>query len=148
MAQTDWKKFLTSRNNASKRGIDWKLTFKEWLTWWQSTGHYQDRGRGNGKYVMARVGDSGAYELANIFCHKHGDNVRDAQRNKPKKLDHKQKLQDILNQIRKKRKVKTPDGEFESAREAGRYYKITGEAVVWRVKQTQGQFKEWCYADK
>jgi hypothetical protein len=142
MAQNDWEKFLTQRQNAFKRGIEWKLSFEDWISWWQQTGHYSDRGRGLGKYVMSRIGDSGAYELTNIICHKHGDNVSDAQKNKPKSVIHRHNMS--LNAGKYSAcKVKTPDGEFESAYAAGRHYKITGEAVMWRCKQTTGQYKDW-----
>lgn len=147
MAQTDWKKFLTNRGNAAKRGIEWRLSFEEWLGWWESTGHYQERGRGQGKYVMARFNDSGAYELNNIFCHQHGSNVSDAQKDKPKSQEQRLKMSANAGK-HNIRSIKTPDGVFESAYAAGRYYKITGESVMWRIKQTQGQYKEWNYADQ
>ena len=70
--------YSQQRCMADKRGIEWKLTFDEWFNWWQATGVYHLRGRGKGKYVMARYGDQGAYELGNIEVKLHGVNIREA----------------------------------------------------------------------
>lgn len=145
--QTNWEKFLTQRNNAKKRNIDWQLTFDEWLNWWQQTGHFADRGRGKGKWVMSRFGDTGPYSLSNIFCNRHGYNISEGNNGRAKSSSHKKKLQQNLNRIRVKKPVKTPDGTFESSYEAGRHYGVTGEAVMWRIKQEQGQYKDWCHAN-
>ena len=64
----DKRKWQLHRTNAKMRGIEFKLTFEEWFCWWMETGHYHERGREVGKYVMGRVGDKGAYELGNIEC--------------------------------------------------------------------------------
>jgi len=70
--------FSQQRHMADKRGIEWKLTYDEWINWWLETGVYHLRGRGKGKYVMARYGDQGAYELGNIEAKLHGVNIREA----------------------------------------------------------------------
>jgi hypothetical protein len=64
----DKRRWQVHRTNARMRGIEFKLTFEEWFVWWMETGHYHERGREVGKYVMARKGDKGAYELGNIEC--------------------------------------------------------------------------------
>lgn len=64
----DLRKYKVHRTNAKQRGVEFKLTFDEWMSWWIATGHYHERGREVGKYVMARKGDQGAYELGNIEC--------------------------------------------------------------------------------
>lgn len=71
-------RFSQQRCMAGKRGIEWKLTFDEWINWWMATGVYHLRGRGKGKYVMARYSDQGAYELGNIEAKLHGVNIREA----------------------------------------------------------------------
>ncbi|MEZ0602932.1 hypothetical protein ACAX43_12375 [Paraburkholderia sp. IW21] len=82
----DKDKFWSHRSNARfARGIEFNLTFEEWFTWWQETGHYHERGKGQGKYVMARFNDTGPYELGNIYCCTHADNVRHACKGKPGK---------------------------------------------------------------
>lgn len=66
------------KNRLDKDGnkIEFKLTFDEWWDWWQATGHYHERGRKKGQYVMARLNDVGHYELGNIFCCTHSENVK------------------------------------------------------------------------
>ena len=71
-------RFSQQRCMAGKRGIEWKLTYGEWMAWWIATGKYHLRGRGKGKYVMCRYNDSGAYELGNIYCDTHKGNLQSA----------------------------------------------------------------------
>lgn len=63
------------KGGAKKRGIDWQLTFEQWLNWWISTGHINEKGRQKGKFCMSRKGDIGPYSLENIFCQLHSDNT-------------------------------------------------------------------------
>jgi hypothetical protein len=72
----DRRKYLVHRTNAKMRGIEFKLTFEEWFCWWMATGHYAERGREVGKYVMSRKGDKGAYELGNIECLQAQENSK------------------------------------------------------------------------
>lgn len=75
------------RRSARLRGIEWNLDFKTWITIWQTSGKLHLRGRGNGKYVMSRVLDAGAYELGNVHIQLATENSRDAVklwRGKPK----------------------------------------------------------------
>lgn len=73
-------RYHQQRYQAARRGIEFKLTYSEWITWWLATGKYHLRGRDKGKYVMARKGDQGAYELGNIECITHSENVSLKQR--------------------------------------------------------------------
>lgn len=59
--------FLRQRTNAARRGIEWGLTFWEWWSIWEDSGHWQDRGRLSHQYVMCRVGDRGGYEVGNVY---------------------------------------------------------------------------------
>ena len=43
-----------------------KLSFDEWLQEWVKSGHWHERGKLTGQYVMTRIGDSGHYEVGNI----------------------------------------------------------------------------------
>lgn len=70
--------FNSQRFNAAKRGIGWDLMFWEWWTIWQQSGHWQERGRGQG-YVMCRRGDVGHYAIGNVFVAKATENSSDAQ---------------------------------------------------------------------
>lgn len=70
-------KFRYQRSRANQRGIPFLLTFEQWYEWWQSTGHWHERGNTKGKYVMSRYGDLGPYSLDNIFCQTTEDNTRE-----------------------------------------------------------------------
>ena len=58
--------FAQQRSNAKVRGIGWELSLWEWWLIWQASGHWHERGRGQG-YVMCRRGDTGPYAVGNVF---------------------------------------------------------------------------------
>jgi hypothetical protein len=58
--------FIQQRNNAKRRGIGWELKLWDWWMIWQDSGHWDERGKGNG-FVMARKGDVGPYSKDNVF---------------------------------------------------------------------------------
>jgi hypothetical protein len=58
--------FQHQRQNAKVRNILWELTFAEWWGIWHESGKWKQRGRGVGKFVMARHGDSGPYAVGNV----------------------------------------------------------------------------------
>lgn len=70
--------FGRQRYQAQKRGIEWNLSLEQWWDFWQSSGYWDQRGRGQG-YVMCRRGDTGPYEIGNIFialCRHNSSNRR------------------------------------------------------------------------
>ena len=71
------------RHTAGKRGIGFHLTFEQWFEFWQQSGHYAERGRKRGQYVMARFGDTGPYAIDNIFIHSAEGNAGDANKGMP-----------------------------------------------------------------
>lgn len=81
--------FEKQRFAAKYRGIDFNLTFEQWMSWWESTGHFSERGRFKHNYCMCRVGDTGAYELGNIYCDRFSGNVRVARQGKPQSAEHR-----------------------------------------------------------
>lgn len=89
---SDKRRWQIHRMNAKLRGIEFKLTFEEWFCWWVNTGHYHERGREVGKYVMGRKGDKGAYELGNIECVLANVNSTAPHIGKPKSEEWKNKL--------------------------------------------------------
>lgn len=74
------RQYQSQKAAAQVRGIPFLLTFEEWQTWWLSNGHYHERGKGPGQYVMGRIGDTGPYQLGNIVCITFADNVADGHR--------------------------------------------------------------------
>jgi hypothetical protein len=49
--------FLDQKRNAKGRGIPFFLTFAEWWSVWEQSGHWEQRGCHQGEYVMSRPGD-------------------------------------------------------------------------------------------
>lgn len=64
------------RKNADIRGIEWKFNLWTWWTFWQESGHWNERGRCGEAYVMGRFGDAGPYSPDNCYIAKVGDNIR------------------------------------------------------------------------
>jgi hypothetical protein len=60
--------YENQKSQATRRKIDFNLTFGEWLGWWLDTGNLDRRGRKAGCFQMSRKDDLGAYELGNIEC--------------------------------------------------------------------------------
>jgi histidyl-tRNA synthetase len=58
--------FQKQRGNARRRGIEFSLTYEEWLSIWKKSGKLNKRGRLHGCYVMARFNDKGPYALKNV----------------------------------------------------------------------------------
>jgi hypothetical protein len=71
-------KYSSQRNMALDRGIGWELTFADWWHIWETSGHYAQRGRRRGEYVMARIGDTGPYAVGNVEIITCSQNVKDA----------------------------------------------------------------------
>ncbi len=58
------KAFFHQKRAAANRGIEWDMTFREWLQIWD--GLWDRRGRGHG-LVMCRRKDQGPYKVGNVF---------------------------------------------------------------------------------
>lgn len=76
--------FNKQRVSAGFRGVPWMLTFDEWMDIWNKSGFLKDRGRGKGKYVMARYRDVGPYSSDNVEIIKCETNAADARSNHPR----------------------------------------------------------------
>jgi hypothetical protein len=59
-------RFRAHRFNARRRGIEFSLSFAQWLSVWKRSGRWKQRGRGRGKFCLARINDRGAFEAGNI----------------------------------------------------------------------------------
>lgn len=62
--KTARKRYWSQQHNAKRRGIEWRLTFQQWLDWWGPD--LDNRGQRAWNLQMQRIGDQGAYELGNI----------------------------------------------------------------------------------
>ena len=72
------KKNCGRRKDRTGQTIEMHLTFDQWLEIWLSSGKWELRGRGTGKYVMSRVDDLGHYELGNVKIALNADNIRES----------------------------------------------------------------------
>lgn len=69
--------YNSQKNNARIRGVEWRMTFPEWCDIWKKSGFLEHRGRGAGKYVMARLGDIGPYSPENVYITTNAQNISD-----------------------------------------------------------------------
>ena len=70
--------------SSNKRGVKFDLTYEQWLEIWESSGFAHLRGRGKGKYCMARHNDIGPYAVGNVSIMPISQNASDAHKGKPK----------------------------------------------------------------
>jgi len=75
--QSKAQKFKKQLNNARLRGVVFNLTFPQWVAVWEESGLYDARGRGKSGYCMARYGNTGAYEIGNVYIASVIENSRD-----------------------------------------------------------------------
>jgi hypothetical protein len=71
-------RYNNHKATAKRRNIPFLLTFEQWWDIWQQSGHWLDRGKGHGKYVMSRIGDLGSYEIGNVFIQSSVQNLVDS----------------------------------------------------------------------
>jgi hypothetical protein len=71
-AATPRGKFILQRKAAKQRGIDWLMTFEEWLAVWGDM--FPQRGRTG--MVMGRKGDTGPYSVDNVDIITATENLR------------------------------------------------------------------------
>ena len=70
--------FQQQRRTSSIRGIEWRLTLGQWWAVWQTSGKFDQRGRGIGSYCMSRIRDDGPYALGNVHVQRTEENGREA----------------------------------------------------------------------
>jgi hypothetical protein len=73
------RKYDVQIADAKRRGIAWQLTFDEWWKIWMQSGHWNDRGRNRGDFVMARIGHAGPYRVGNVRIVTQERNTSDKQ---------------------------------------------------------------------
>jgi hypothetical protein len=66
MSMSPRGRFDTHRKHSHTRGIPFLLTFEEWWSIWQASGHYDECGTRRGQFVMARFKDRGPYSENNV----------------------------------------------------------------------------------
>lgn len=66
--------YIFQEKSARNRGIEWALSFPQWLSVWIASGKLSERGRGKGRYVMSRIKDEGGYKVGNVHVQLSTDN--------------------------------------------------------------------------
>jgi hypothetical protein len=56
--------YASQKSSAKRRGIEWQLTFDQWIEWWGED--VERRGVGHNCLQMQRFGDKGPYAIGNI----------------------------------------------------------------------------------
>lgn len=93
-------KYACHKSKAKDRGIEFKLSYKEWWDIWEKSGQWENRGRGLGQYVMSRINDQGPYEVGNVIIVPASQNKREGNlgRKRPRTDEWQEKL---IQSIRK-----------------------------------------------
>lgn len=73
--------YVTARNSAKARGIEFHFSFEEWIGWWEQQigpDWQTKRGCKKGQFVMARYKDKGPYVPWNVKCITTSANVSES----------------------------------------------------------------------
>ena len=84
--------YHTQKCGAKKRGIDFLLSFDEWLKIWEDSGHLDQRGPSKDQYCMARIGDIGPYAVENVKIVTSSENSAEARIGRKQTDDAKKKI--------------------------------------------------------
>ena len=113
-------RYNAHKAHATKRGIDFLLTYQEWYDWWLKNG-IDKEGPTQGKRTkdtlcMCRFGDTGPYSLNNIYCGTVSQNSKDIDKYKHKFA---------------RKKVQTPLGTFNSVTDAAQAHNVP----IWKMSE-------------
>lgn len=129
-------KYSMQKCSSFKRNIVFKLTFEEWWKIWIVSGHWEERGRGKGKYCMARFNDRGPYAVDNVKIVKHEENNKEGLKTRGK-LSYNQgskssqaKLTE--GQVRKIRKEYVPRDKKKGSAVLARKYGVD-KTIIERI---------------
>lgn len=71
-------RYAHQKNDAKFRAIPWEITFDEWWSVWQESGHWEKRGRYGDDYCMCRTNDLGPYSAMNVRIDTHRNNLKES----------------------------------------------------------------------
>jgi hypothetical protein len=132
-------------NRIDKLGnpIEFRLSFEEWDDIWSNSGKWDQRGVRKGQYCMSRYNDIGHYEVSNVYIQETTENTRQHNAEYTHSSEVKQKIKDKRQlQVIPKGKanchaksIMTPNGVFDTIKDAGVYYGCTPENIGYRLKK-------------
>jgi hypothetical protein len=61
-----YRLYERNRRNAVKRGIEYRLTFKQWLETWGECILDEHRGEGDERLRLERIDKAGVFEVGNV----------------------------------------------------------------------------------
>jgi hypothetical protein len=164
------KLYTQHKSNAKQRGVLFLITLDQWKQVWLDSGKWDQRGRGAAKYCMCRIGDTGAYEVGNVFIDTNRRNVSDGNIGKACSDEHKAKISaanlgqphpwsvgasNPMHRSEVKAKlsaavsgikhyksigVTTPTGFYGCAREAAKAMGMKKPTVEWRARHNKFGF--------
>jgi hypothetical protein len=94
MTTEQLKKYRQHKRNATHRGIDFLLSFEEWIDIWEQSGKWDLRGNRPGYYVMSRNGDNGPYALSNVYINSFENNKLEGRLGKMHSTESKDKIRE------------------------------------------------------
>lgn len=163
------------KSNSKRRGVAFELTFEDWRDIWISSGKWDQRGKGRGKYCMMRHGDAGPYAIGNVLIGLNEDNLRAGNKGRKFTAEHRARLsaaglgrpkdycrgaRNAMHRPEAKAKISTsisgskhysarqtvtPFGVFGSTTEAASALGIERKTIEWRCKNPASQWAGWYY---
>jgi len=68
--------YQNHKASAKQRGIEFLLTYEQWIGIWTDSGRLLERGRAANEFCMARIGDSGPYAVGNVHICTNAENAK------------------------------------------------------------------------
>lgn len=68
--------YSDQKRHAGDRGIEWLLSYEDYLEIWLTSGKWFEKGRQPHNYCMCRYRDSGPYSRTNVFIDTVEENLR------------------------------------------------------------------------
>ena len=102
-----YKYYQAQKDNAKRRGIAFELSFEQWWSIWESSGFWEQRGRGRGLYCMGRIGDKGTYRVGNVKIITHETNSGEKPWTLKRRKKHALALRGNKNKLGKKESKQT-----------------------------------------
>jgi hypothetical protein len=98
--------YYFQKSSARRRGVPFLLTFDEWWATWEASGKWEQRGRSNEHYCMARYRDQGPYAVGNVRICTNLENQREQVRKGRRKRPFSEAHRAALSKAWEKRRAR------------------------------------------